>query len=44
MELSRGKALQPPVMANVEVPYDAKEDRMMGSKGGAPVKFLPIKY
>ena len=33
MESTRGRALWPPVMASVEVPYDMKEDRIMEVRG-----------
>ena len=33
MELTKGRVLQPPVMASVEVPQDGKEERMMGVSG-----------
>ena len=33
MELTRGRVLLPPVMTSVEVPYNMKENRMMGLRG-----------
>ena len=38
MELTRGRVLPPPVMDSVEAPYDMKESKTTGSRGGAPLE------
>ena len=41
MELTRSRVLQPHIiMISVEVPYHMKEDRIMGVRDGASVKFF----